>query len=63
MKDNVKQGTVENVVNDQNRGHNLSPREEERFFGSLNDNRGTANSSFHKILQSRLLWIKMEIEE
>ncbi|KAK3188016.1 hypothetical protein Dsin_027577 [Dipteronia sinensis] len=46
VKDNVKQGTVENVVNDQNRGHNLSPREEERFFGSLNDNRGTATSSF-----------------
>ncbi|KAK4857845.1 hypothetical protein QYF36_007119 [Acer negundo] len=46
VKDNVKQGTVENAVNDQNRGHNLSPREEERFSGSLNDNRGTANSSF-----------------
>ncbi|KAK2644091.1 hypothetical protein Ddye_019286 [Dipteronia dyeriana] len=39
VKDNVKYGIVKNVVNDQNRGHNLSPREEERFFGS-------ANSSF-----------------
>ncbi|KAL5841676.1 hypothetical protein ACOSQ3_012279 [Xanthoceras sorbifolium] len=46
VKDNVKQGTVQNVVNDQNRGHNISPREEERLFCPLNDNRGTVDSSF-----------------
>ncbi|XP_044497527.1 uncharacterized protein LOC123219588 [Mangifera indica] len=46
VKDNVKQGTPENPMNDQNQGNNFSPGDKTRFHDSSDNNKGISNTRF-----------------
>lgn len=48
VKDNIKEGTAENVASDQNQGNNSSPVDEERFIDYVNDSKGIGNSHFSR---------------